>query len=613
MSALGSNEFFRGSTVSVSLSVDEERNLLRHAGEKQALLQLQSARTKPAAFAIRTNIAHDGSTDLDVPVPGCAISFGCKDYLHIKEKYNNDWWIGRLIKEGCDVGFIPSPTKLEQARLQYITVGTGGKSGSTGSSSNLDGGGAGGGSGGADSGSRGSAHSISDPDGAEDSDSLNAKGSQGSGAAKDKKKPFFKKSDNVPPYEVVPSMRPVVLIGPSLKGYEVTDMMQKALFDFLKRRFENRIVITRVTADISLAKRSASANANKRSVVDKYSQRSTTFFEVQAEIERIFELARSLQIVVLDCDTINHPSQITKTSLAPIIVHLKINSPTVLQRLVKSRGKAESRNMNVQLVATEKLNHCPMELFDVILDENLLEDACEHLYEYLEAYWRATHPPAHPEFASSLATAAAAVAGAISSSNAKAAAAARAASDLGSTALSSASANGTLAARAGGVPQLPISPPLPPSGGVRAAAPPRSPEYSPKAAARAHVDPNVNSPAAGGAGGRGARAPHPQQNHSFETDPYDSRTPSWGPPPPPAVGSPGRDRLQPRPGPGERRSPASYARTDYDDDRRGVGGAATGEPPSTGRARQGREYAAVGRPNDSGGRRSPAGRESVAF
>lgn len=453
------NYFLASSRRSSESGESDEYELILQAErvqlEEVAVRELESAKHKQVAFAVRTNISFDASVyGGDAPSPNRVISFDAREFLHIKKRFDPYWWIGRRVHVGSPLGFIPSPTKLEiihgtfpsnfmataqnavdthmnqsanvnslghtgrlltnegdgtteRNRLRGLFMGGSDQDRRTPlpsanrrrlSEDMLLGDYVGDGYDDVDDlqiGGLNHATAFAHQDGQLTTGSLGKRPGQVPGSSSGvRRKVFSKKPDAVVPYEIVPCMRPVVFVGPALKGYEVTDMMQKAIFDAMKKHFDGRIIVSRVSTNISLAKRvGALLHLDKKNVTERgRSRQLVTLLEVQQDLERIFHLGSKMQLLLLDCDTVNHPSQISKTCLSPIVIYIKIGSIRVLNRLIKNRGKEQKKNAGVQTAAAEKLLQCQNDAFDFIVDQNTLDAATEALRQYLENYWCATHP-----------------------------------------------------------------------------------------------------------------------------------------------------------------------------------------------------------------------------
>ena len=185
------------------------------------------------------------------------VTYEKRDYLHIIEKFNNDWWIGRVVREGCDFCFIPSPLKIAQLRQQIRGRKKEHRLSATNSllhSHKKE----------TDSLHMMDDHLHEDLLGKASEPDYDIDWKDTGPLVLGKKSHRIRKNEQ--PYEVVPNMRPVVFVGPSLKGYEVTDMMQKSLFDYLKKKFEGRCNIVRISSDLSLARRNMPRTEENREI-----------------------------------------------------------------------------------------------------------------------------------------------------------------------------------------------------------------------------------------------------------------------------------------------------------------------------------------------------------
>eukprot|EP00041_Stephanoeca_diplocostata_P015306 m.291923 g.291923 ORF g.291923 m.291923 type:complete len:381 (-) comp19988_c0_seq4:308-1450(-) len=326
-------------------------------------------------FTVRSHVFYNGGADPNPPLYGQPITIEENSFVQIVQIVSDDWWIGRLIGGSPICGYVPTPSnflskheKTRSTRLRSdsstasITRANSGVSvaGVTRRSS-------------LDLPSRSSVAGMFGRGATTSTAASNAASSSG-----DKGRRAFtrRKRRNLPVYEIAPNVRPLVIIGPSAPGFEITDKMQDALIAYLLASFPQRCA----TVNIKPTGRGGRASRNPN-----------VLHVSPACTDRIFQLASKRIIPILLTEQ-QEPQVLRSSPFCPIIVQIRMPSIKILSKLIKTR--LDQSGASTQILYTERFNSIAHTFFDIILSSSKLDKSCYELAAFLDAYVQDIMTPA---------------------------------------------------------------------------------------------------------------------------------------------------------------------------------------------------------------------------
>ncbi|KAL6729169.1 hypothetical protein Aduo_000247 [Ancylostoma duodenale] len=285
---------------------------------QHALKHLRGAVHLKVAFAVKANATYDGALEDESPIQKKTISFKKDDFLHIYKRYSADWWIGRVVAAETTIGFIPTARRL--ARL------------------------------------------IEQNEEEPEKPTTTA----GKNAIVTKQAEIWEYPN---PYTVVPSTRPIVLLGPCYQSSRLTQLMHAAVRSAIVKKFGSRV--RRLTTDIG----------------DKGSSKLTYDIN-ERELRLITAMTEDLHLILLECPNISTPADVAHLNMAPIMFLFRISNRKILLKLLKKTGIKGGN----AVAGADVLNQLPPDQVDVIVEDNGLHEATRKIFKFLEAYWLALHP-----------------------------------------------------------------------------------------------------------------------------------------------------------------------------------------------------------------------------